>query len=1030
MKKWVVAWCLCCLMLVLPAVALADSSESDFAFNANAGIITQYLGEGGDVVIPDSIGGVAVQAIGDYVFAFQPAITSVSMPDGITHIGQFAFTETSLTTVRLPKAVTAVLPGTFSRCPNLESIEMPEGIRFIGSDAFAECSALTTIKLSASLETLDASAFYWCENLREIEIPANVGLINSRAFMFAFALEQIRFLCEVPHIGSETFPPVEDLSENLVVTVPKGLKEAYERALSLPCTEGDYEAFATDRSISLADLDFDPATGTIREYTGGQSIIDFPAQINGIEVTAIGDRALLNHDYARIINLPEGVTSIGEAAFSRVYLVDISLPESLTHIGKDAFTMSHLSHIVIPEGVVEIGDGAFNNGWALDASFPSTLKRIGAAAFEGNGGLVYLNFNSIELPEIVPGAFNGCEITDVDIRYDATKKQQDIAKTQLLAAKVNPFRGVWRADLPDQPPYPQDGGATTDFDEDTHLITAYTGDQREMTSFWSFYVGDESQFIKGLGEGVFANGDITRFTVPRSNAFTIIGDRAFENSSLEQIDLFDSITEIGVDAFKDCVNLTEILLPESVRTIGDGAFDGCTNLTKLLMPADAQVSPETLSNIPYDVLYVYKDTTDEQRTALSQLIGRPFNRPVLREGEAYDIVVMPDTLKPNDEKDFSFDEETGAIMAYIGDNLDVVIPRTIDGIEVNAIGVAAFSAYNFETYGLKTFEKIKSVTIPETVTEIGDNAFAFCPNLEVIDCYGALTRIGLRAFEEAASLKAVNLHGGVFYIDQYAFTLCKNLKSIDLGSYLDTTGEGAFYLTGLESVTADMRVIGPLAFWDCKGLKEVHITARVEGISNGLFMGAEQLESVCIEHPTEELFPEYSGLFTDTPDTAVIYVPVDSTEEQIAQMENVLRNRGNNFKGTINRRDCERFERTQMFEQPPIEPESDPAPETESAPDPLVEQRGFTGRTYVAVSATTGGVDIDLSMLGQYEVVFNDDGTCAITISGVTLEGASWKDDGETITASYYGIPYDFVREGNGFTMDYNNTMIVTYAVQ
>ena len=74
-----------------PERNLVFDANTDMIFDASTGTITQYIGPGGDVVIPSTIGGVAVRAIGDWVFAGNDRITSVIIPYGVTHIGYMSF---------------------------------------------------------------------------------------------------------------------------------------------------------------------------------------------------------------------------------------------------------------------------------------------------------------------------------------------------------------------------------------------------------------------------------------------------------------------------------------------------------------------------------------------------------------------------------------------------------------------------------------------------------------------------------------------------------------------------------------------------------------------------------------------------------------------------------------------------------------------------------------------------------------------------------------------------------------------------
>ena len=97
-------------LFVLGTALFAQSAESDFETNGN-GTITKYAGWDSTVTIPAAIGGKAVTAVGKKAFAKQENLIGVTIPAGITTIGESAFADNNLTTVTFGKGVKTIGGG-------------------------------------------------------------------------------------------------------------------------------------------------------------------------------------------------------------------------------------------------------------------------------------------------------------------------------------------------------------------------------------------------------------------------------------------------------------------------------------------------------------------------------------------------------------------------------------------------------------------------------------------------------------------------------------------------------------------------------------------------------------------------------------------------------------------------------------------------------------------------------------------------------------------------------------------------------
>ena len=181
---------------------------------------------------------------------------------------------------------------------------------------------------------------------------------------------------------------------------------------------------------------------------------------------------------------------------------------------------------------------------------------------------------------------------------------------------------------------------------------------------------------------------------------------------------------------------------------------------------------------------------------------------------------------------------------------NVVIPSSVIGANVNRIGDRAF--YNSSD--------LTSVTIPKSVTSIGNYAFSDCPKLKSVT-YASLennvTNIGDYAFADCSSLTSVFISGYTTSIGEYAFA-GTGLKYVDIPFSVTSISTGLFaYCFELKSVTLpeDVTSIGDEAFFNCNSLTSINIPNSVTIIGNSAFHNCYSLTSVNIPNGVTSISP-------------------------------------------------------------------------------------------------------------------------------------------------------------------------------
>ena len=168
-----------------------------------------------------------LKTIGEGAFAFCKNLTGVTIPAGVTYIGNMAFMGTNLISVTIPASVTAFGDnegwGTFSECEKLTTVTFESGSKLeaISWGTFAQCTSLSAITIPASVTYIGEFAFQDCTSLSAIIIPNSVTFIGRWAFERTTSLTSITIPNSVISIGDGAFSGCTSLS---AITIPNSVK--------------------------------------------------------------------------------------------------------------------------------------------------------------------------------------------------------------------------------------------------------------------------------------------------------------------------------------------------------------------------------------------------------------------------------------------------------------------------------------------------------------------------------------------------------------------------------------------------------------------------------------------------------------------------------------------------------------------------------------------------------------------------------------------------------------------------------------
>ena len=574
----------------------------------------------------------------------------------------------------------------------------------------------------------------------------------------------------------------------------------------------------------------------------GDIVIPESVEYNGVtySVTSIGNFAFYYCSGLTSLEIPNSVTSIGDAAIEHCHgLTSVKIPNSVTQISNWAFNdCTGLTTVEIGNSVTWIGNNAFSGCSSLTSVvIPNSVTSIGSSAFEDCSSLT-----SVEIPNSVTSigssAFEDCSsLTSVEIPNSVTSiGAYTFQYCSSLTSVVipNSLTSIGRS--------------------------AFLG----CSNLTSVYIKDMAAWCK-IG---FADNE--------SNPLHYAHNLYLNDEKVTELVIPESVTSIGDYAFYGCSSLTSVVIPNSVTSIGDWAFEGCYGLERIYLLIEEPLIDiynaffseyesefERVFIVPESAVETYRTaegwsgiakyitgsermtksievTASNSGSAVRTIIGDDLVDGVVDLAikgtiNSYDIIVLNQKMPLLQNLDLSeativacdypyynsyctAENTLGAYMFYQKSSLrEVVLPKNL----VGGIG----------NYAFRYCSKLRSVTIPEGVTTIGESAF-WGPVLTSIQLPKTLKKIGNDAFRKTP------------------------LKEIILPPSLESIGTQAFSETDLTEIRlpSSLKSIGGAAFGSCPLKKVYTYTILPLAISSGTFGNAANAELYLPETSSENYY--------------------------------------------------------------------------------------------------------------------------------------------------------------------------------
>ena len=483
------------------------------------------------------------------------------------------------------------------------------------------------------------------------------------------------------------------------------------------------------------------------------------------------------------------------------------------------FGNEYIKKIIIPEGVEEVEEAAIYNCANLEeVVFPESIKVVHRFAVAWNPELTTVTGS---IPSIGELAFYNCP----------NLKTVDFSRTVFI--EENAFFGSSSLEHVDLSNVVYVGPYS--FGLCPALVEVITGTNTVISRYaFANCTGLTRVEINSsrIGSAAFIGCSALKSVTFNQPVETLDYGAFYGCAALEEVIFRSSVRVIDDLAFGNCIALTSFYIPAGVEDLGENAFGGCSSLEKVVISKDAK-----LTSIGQGVFQGAASLTAFELEAGAKYLS-------VQDGILYDKAMRTIKLVPfGYEGAVVLPDSVTEVGSYAFSAVPGVSSVTLNNVET--IGTGAFyhcgcteilSADSVKTIGDRAFSgsSIKNIVLPEGIQSLGSEAFSNCQQLTVgtLTLPESLTYVGEKAFAYTKGFTKVVFNAALTEVSDYMFYSCTDLQEVDFGN---------------------VSSIGSYAFYGCTRLKTIEIPDTVSSLGEGVFRECTALTAVTLPEGLEEI---------------------------------------------------------------------------------------------------------------------------------------------------------------------------------
>ena len=856
----------------------------DFQFCTSDGVhqLINYIGNDTIIVLPNNYNG-ENYIVGDGAFMSCSSIKSITIPKGVTSIGNYAFDNcTSLEEVVFEDSEETlsvgynyyndygVGEGLFYDCP-LQSLYMGRNLKFVeanggrsyGYSPFYNKNGIVSIKISDSVTSINNYMFYGCSTLANISIPNSIETIGDYAFYGCSGLQEIIIPNSVTAIDQYAFDECSNLRLLVigtgVLSIGAGQSQP-TKAIWLTNTppSGHHYFGGSINYVPNNGYFFSQGPTSLPRYI--YPYLSSMFEVDGIKYVPVSP----SERTCDIIDCVYDSTMIQTTINPTVNYQGIEM--SVKKVMPYAFYQNNYIKKLSTTNQGDIESGAFYQCNNIETLVVSNLGHVGASAFAGctnleivtisNQGHVYSNAFSncsnlktatiANKGNIESQAFYKCTgLEQVDISNQGYIGRQAFYEcTNLKYANIN---NAYKADEPTQILQNWDSGASNSGARSTEY-TFKTNEDALLSFDWVYWDSGDDSYVrvtldgtsilqKSVGNDTLCDSYTCNLTSGEHTLELYI--RSDRIAQLKVSNITIDYAGIRDKAFSSCSSLEKVTLGDSVGALGNEVFYQCISLQDITIP-------NSINSIG---LYCFSGCSSMKSVFLGDGI-------TFIKGHTFqDCIALENAKMGSHVSSLNFYAFSGcsalknielgcsmtSINSYAFENCSslskIIIPQNVINIENNVF---------------KGCVALTDVIIEDRSTELklGSNGssplFADCP-LDSIYIGGKITYSskstnGYSPFYRNTSLRIVTISDQEDQIYENEFYGCTNLKNVTMGHGVKSIDKRAF--SGCNSLDkfsfgSNVNSIGAEAFSDCTKMTELTSYAIVPPVC-----GANALDDI------------------------------------------------------------------------------------------------------------------------------------------------------------------------------------------